>query len=224
MDINGSVSGGNISGNATGTGPGVNISGNNTLTDTNVSGNATTGNGVDINGNLTNNGNTTIGGSASGNGSGVDINGSVSGGNISGNASGNGNGVNISGNVTDGNISGNAVNGNGVEYTGPSKLTNTTVSGSSVNGMGVKEYSQGAVQQMSQQNQAALRALRSEGSDALERSGYRAEQQTQTITVCDEDNNCTRSTVSSAVSDAQPPHRHTGVAATPLSSGSAKNR
>ncbi|HHE5972442.1 TPA: adhesin, partial [Citrobacter braakii] len=138
------------------------------------------------------------------------------------------NGVNISGNITDGNITGNAVNGSGVEYTGPSTLTNTTASGSSVNGVSVKEYSQDAIQQLSQQlsqqNQAALRALRSEGSDVLESSGYRAEQQTLTISVCDEEKNCTRSTVSSEGTDVQPPHSNTGVVATPLSSGSTKNR
>ncbi|EFE8234378.1 adhesin, partial [Escherichia coli] len=137
-------------------------------------------------------------------------------------------GVNISGNITDGNITGNAVNGSGVEYTGPSTLTNTTLSGSSVNGVSVKEYSQDTIQQMSQQlsqqNQAALRVLRSEGSDVLESSGYRAEQQTLTISVCDEENSCTHSTVSSAGTDVQPPHSNTGVVATPLSSGSTKNR
>ncbi|EFC1482054.1 hypothetical protein HUK76_25465 (plasmid) [Citrobacter portucalensis] len=58
----------------------------------------------------------------------------------------------------------------------------------------------------------------------LESSGYRAEQQTLTISVCDEEKNCTRSTVSSEGTDVQPPHSNTGVVATPLSSGSTKNR
>ncbi len=46
----------------------------------------------------------------------------------------------------------------------------------------------------------------------LETSGYRPEPQTLNISVCDEQGNCTRSTVSSAGADVQPPHRHTGVA------------
>lgn len=56
----------------------------------------------------------------------------------------------------------------------------------------------------------------------LETSGYRPEPQTLNISVCDEEGNCTRSTVSSAGADVQPPHRHTGVVSKPLSSGSAK--
>ncbi|MEW9717792.1 hypothetical protein AB3H51_27005 [Escherichia coli] len=47
----------------------------------------------------------------------------------------------------------------------------------------------------------------------LETSGYRPEPQTLNISVCDEEGNCTRSTVSSAGADVQPPHRHTGVVA-----------
>ncbi|ECC3555059.1 hypothetical protein AU825_22960 [Salmonella enterica subsp. salamae] len=57
-----------------------------------------------------------------------------------------------------------------------------------------------------------------------ETSGYRPELQTLTISVCDEESSCTRSTVSSASSGVQPPHRHTGVMAEPLSSGSVKKR
>ncbi|EOZ0610257.1 hypothetical protein ACQEJU_005105, partial [Escherichia coli] len=140
------------------------------------------------------------------------------------NASGNGNGVNISGNITDGVISGGAVNGNGVEYTGPSKLTNTTVSGTSVNGNDVKEYSQDAIQQHARSTQAALAELRAEGSQVTETSGYRPETRTLTISVCDEENNCSRNTVlSSAEADVQPPYSHPRVVATPMTSGSEKN-
>ena len=121
---------------------------------------------------------------------------------------GSGPGVDINGSVNGGQISGNITGGN--------------ITGNAVNGVSVKEYY--TVQQLSQRNQAALRALRSEGSDVLESSGYRAEQQTLTIRVCDDEKNCTRSTVSSEGTDVQPPHRNTGVVATPLSSGSTKNR
>ncbi len=200
VNISGNITDGNITGSATGNGSGVSTSGNSTLTNTTVNGSGMNGSGVNISGNLSNSGNSTI----------------------TGTASGNGNGVNISGYVTDGNITGSAVYGNGVEYTGPTTLTNTTVTGSSVYGMNVKEYSQDAVQQRALQTQAALGALRVEGSQVLETSGYRPEPQTLNISVCDEEGNCTRSTVSSAGADVQPPHRHTGVVAKPLSSGSAK--
>ena len=202
VNISGNITDGNITGSATGNGSGVSTSGNSTLTNTTVNGSGMNGSGVNISGNLSNSGNSTI----------------------TGIASGNGNGVNISGYVTDGNITGSAVYGNGVEYTGPTTLTNTTVTGSSVYGMNVKEYSQDAVQQRALQTQAALGALRAEGSQVLETSGYRPEPQTLNISVCDEEGNCTRSTVSSAGADVQPPHRHTGVVAKPLSSGSAKIR
>ena len=202
VNISGNITDGNITGSATGNGSGVSTSGNSTLTNTTVNGSGMNGSGVNISGNLSNSGNSTI----------------------TGIASGNGNGVNISGYVTDGNITGSAVYGNGVEYTGPTTLTNTTVTGSSVYGMNVKEYSQDAVQQRALQTQAALGALRVEGSQVLETSGYRPEPQTLNISVCDEEGNCTRSTVSSAGADVQPPHRHTGVVAKPLSSGSAKIR
>ena len=182
---------------------GVDITGNSTLTNTTVSGNGTDGSGVNISGNLTGDAGSTV----------------------TGNASGNGNGVNISGNITDGVISGGAVNGNGVEYTGPSKLTNTTVSGTSVNGNDVKEYSQDAIQQHARSTQAALAELRAEGSQVTETSGYRPETRTLTISVCDEENNCSRNTVlSSAEADVQPPYSHTDVVATPMTSGSEKKR
>ena len=203
VNISGNITDGVISGSATGNGAGVDISGDSTLTNTTVNGNGVNGSGVDISGNLTNSGNSTV----------------------TGNASGNGNGVNISGNITDGVISGHAVNGNGVEYTGPSTLTNATVSGTSVHGYDVKEYLQDAIQQHAQSTQAALAELRAEGSQVTETSGYRPETQTLTISVCDEENNCSRNTVlSSAEADVQPPYSHTDVVATPMTSGSEKKR
>ncbi|MCZ6095213.1 hypothetical protein O5171_10670 [Escherichia coli] len=179
----------------------MDISGDSTLINTTVNGNGTDGSGVNISGNLTNSGNSTV----------------------TGNASGNGNGVNISGNITDGVISGHAVNGNGVEYTGPSTLTNATVSGTSVHGYDVKEYLQDAIQQHARSTQAALAWLRAEGSQVTETSGYRPETRTLTISVCDEENNCSRNTVlSSAEADVQPPYSHTDVAAKPMTPGSEK--
>ncbi|HIA7884303.1 TPA: hypothetical protein ACWSA9_005243, partial [Escherichia coli] len=127
---------------------------------------------------------------------------------------GNGNGVNISGNITDGVISGSATgNGAGVVISGNSTLTNTTV------------YSQDAIQQHAQSTQAALAWLRAEGSQVTETSGYRPETRTLTISVCDEENNCSRNTVlSSAEADVQPPYSHTDVAAKPMTPGSEKKR
>ena len=246
VNISGNITDGNITGNATGNGAGVDISGNSTLNNTTVNGNGTDGSGVNISGNLTGDANSTITGNASGNGNGVNISGNITDGNITGNATGNGvdvyisgnsilnnttvngngtngsgPGVDINGSVNGGQISGNASgNGNGVNISG--NITGGNITGNTVNGVSVKEYY--TVQQLSQRNQAALRALRSEGSDVLESSGYRAEQQTLTIRVCDDEKNCTRSTVSSEGTDVQPPHRNTGVVATPLSSGSTKNR
>ncbi len=50
-----------------------------------------------------------------------------------------------------------------------------------------------------------------------ETSGYRPETRTLTISVCDEENNCSRNTVlSSAEADVQPPYSHTDVAAKPM--------
>lgn len=86
------------------------------------------------------------------------------------------------------------------------------------------ENLQNSAQQRALQTQAALGALRAEEGGMPETSGYRPEPQTLTISVCDEENNCTRSTVPSARSDVQPPHHHTGVVAEPLSSGSVKKR
>ena len=213
VDINGTVTGGDITGNASGSGNGVNISGN--ITDGVISGGATgNGSGVDISGNSTLT-NTTVNGNGT-DGRGVNISGNLtSSGNstVTGNASGNGNGVNISGNITDGVISGSATgNGAGVVISGNSTLTNTTV------------YSQDAIQQHAQSTQAALAELRAEGSQVTETSGYRPETRTLTISVCDEENNCSRNTVlSSAEADVQPPYSHTDVAAKPMTSGSEKN-
>ena len=190
-----------VSGIAKGNGNGVDIS-NVNLINVTVNGNGTDGSGVNISGNLTSSGNSTV----------------------TGNASGSGNGVNISGNITGGVISGHAVNGNGVEYTGPSTLTNATVSGTSVHGYDVKEYLQDAIQQHARSTQAALAELRAEGSQVTETSGYRPETRTLTISVCDEENNCSRNTVlSSAEADVQPPYSHTDVAAKPMTPGSEKN-
>ena len=214
VDINGTVTGGDITGNASGSGNGVNISGN--ITDGVISGGATgNGSGVDISGNSTLT-NTTVNGNGT-DGAGVSISGNLSNsGNstVTGNASGNGNGVNISGNITDGVISGSATgNGAGVVISGNSTLTNTTV------------YSQDAIQQHAQSTQAALAWLRAEGSQVTETSGYRPETRTLTISVCDEENNCSRNTVlSSAEADVQPPYSHTDVVATPMTSGSEKKR
>ncbi len=203
-----------VTGNASGNGNGVNISGN--ITDGVISGGATgNGAGVDISGDSTLT-NTTVNGNGT-DGAGVSISGNLSNsGNstVTGNASGNGNGVNISGNITDGVISGSATgNGAGVVISGNSTLTNTTV------------YSQDAIQQHAQSTQAALAWLRAEGSQVTETSGYRPETRTLTISVCDEENNCSRNTVlSSAEADVQPPYSHTDVVATPMTSGSEKKR
>ncbi len=172
------------------------------------------GNGVDISGNTTLI-NVVVNGNGT-DGSGVNISGNLtSSGNstVTGNASGNGNGVNISGNITDGVISGSATgNGAGVVISGNSTLTNTTV------------YSQDAIQQHAQSTQAALAELRAEGSQVTETSGYRPETRTLTISVCDEENNCSRNTVlSSAEADVQPPYSHPRVVATPMTPGSEKN-
>ncbi|ELO3154437.1 hypothetical protein QWS52_004801 [Escherichia coli] len=56
-----------------------------------------------------------------------------------------------------------------------------------------------------------------------ETSGYRPETQTLTISVCDEENSCSRNTVSFAEEDVQPPYSHPRVVATPMTSGSEKN-
>ena len=181
-----------------------------------ISGSATgNGSGVDISGDNTLT-NTTVSGNGT-DGAGVSISGNLSNsGNstVTGNATGNGNGVNISGNITDGVISGSATgNGAGVVISGNSTLTNTTV------------YSQDAIQQHAQSTQAALAWLRAEGSQVTETSGYRPETRTLTISVCDEENNCSRNTVlSSAEADVQPPYSHTDVAAKPMTPGSEKKR
>nr|WP_250997127.1 hypothetical protein [Escherichia coli] len=52
VNISGNITDGNITGNATGNGAGVDISGNSTLNNTTVNGNGTDGSGVNISGNL----------------------------------------------------------------------------------------------------------------------------------------------------------------------------
>nr|WP_252149570.1 adhesin [Escherichia coli] len=163
--------------------------------------------------------NTTITGNTTGNGNGVSISGNITNGTITGNTTGNGNGVNISGNITNGTITGNAVSGNGVEVTGPSVLNNTTLSGSSVSGEDLKlsapllqkgNSPQAAAQRQHQQNQAVLGAL-SDGDEGVTTSGYRPATRKLTISVCDEEKNCTRRTLQTEhSSDVQQPHRHTG--------------
>ncbi|MCA7051291.1 adhesin, partial [Escherichia coli] len=59
VNISGNITDGVISGSATGNGAGVDISGDSTLTNTTVNGNGVNGSGVDISGNLTNSGNST---------------------------------------------------------------------------------------------------------------------------------------------------------------------
>ncbi|MCZ5446315.1 filamentous hemagglutinin N-terminal domain-containing protein [Escherichia coli] len=208
--INGGT--GNISGHSD-TGVGVVLGNSTNINGVTVNGTSNTGTGVIIN-----EGANVINASVNGNsnGTGVSITGAVNitGSTVTGNASGNGNGVNISGNITDGVISGSATgNGAGVVISGNSTLTNTTV------------YSQDAIQQHAQSTQAALAWLRAEGSQVTETSGYRPETRTLTISVCDEENNCSRNTVlSSAEADVQPPYSHTDVVATPMTSGSEKKR
>ncbi|HIA3096436.1 TPA: beta strand repeat-containing protein, partial [Escherichia coli] len=64
VNISGNITDGVISGSATGNGAGVDISGDSTLTNTTVSGNGTDGAGVSISGNLSNSGNSTVTGNA----------------------------------------------------------------------------------------------------------------------------------------------------------------
>ncbi|WP_284016432.1 hypothetical protein, partial [Cronobacter dublinensis] len=174
VSLSGNITDGNISGSATGSGTGVNISGSSALNNTTVSGSGVDGAGVDISGKLTSTGNSAVSGNATGSGAGVNINGTVSGGQISGNSA--------------------------------------------------KEYAQDVVQQRDLQTLSALGATRSEGSDVLETSGYRPKQHTQTISVCDEENNCTLIKVSPLGADVQEPDRHTNLVTAPLSSGSTKKR
>ncbi|WP_123009948.1 ESPR-type extended signal peptide-containing protein [Escherichia coli] len=257
VNISGNVTDGNISGNATGNGSGVDITGNSTLNNTTINGsasgngsgvatggntttngstitgNATNGSGVQVGGNLTNT-NTTITGNSTGSNSGVDINGTVTGGTITGGNTGDGNGVNISGNVTDGNISGNATgNGSGVDITGNSTLNNTTVNGSSVNGSGIRvtepvtltnstltgsstngldmehvSPTHSGLEAGWQQQDAGLHGGLLTGSDAVQASGYRTEVEHLNVSVCMDDEGCENGpVVSSRAEGVMPPQQ-----------------
>ena len=217
-------------------GTGVNISGNSSLINTTVIGASVNGSGVNISGNLGNSGNSTITGNASGNGTGVNISANITNGTITGNATGNGPGVNISGNsrlinttvvnisanITNGTITGNATgngtitgnatgNGSGVNISGNSSLSNTSED--------VK------ARQKYQLNQAATGALRAEEGDIPATSGYRSAPQTVSVSVCDENKDCSHSEpLQAQKNDGHPPYRHTGVVGSPLSTGGDKGR
>ncbi|EHQ1744635.1 hypothetical protein JYZ04_004891, partial [Salmonella enterica subsp. enterica serovar Oranienburg] len=123
VDVSGDVTGGSINGSATGSGAGVMVSGENTtLTDTTVSGTTADGTGVKVTGSLTSEGSTTVNGNSTGTGSGVDVSGSVGG----------------------GQLSGSSVDGVGIRFSDTARLSGTTVSGSSQSGAGIS--SEGNVQ------------------------------------------------------------------------------
>ena len=193
-------------------GTGVNISAN--ITNGTITGSATgNGTGVNISGNSSLSNTTVIG--AGVNGSGVNISGNLgNSGNstITGNASGNGTGVNISANITNGTITGNATgNGTGVNISGNSSLSNTSED--------VK------ARQKYQLNQAATGALRAEEGDIPATSGYRSAPQTVSVSVCDENKDCSHSEpLQAQKNDGHPPYRHTGVVGSPLSTGGDKGR
>ncbi|MCX3673893.1 filamentous hemagglutinin N-terminal domain-containing protein [Escherichia coli] len=234
VNISANITNGTITGSATGNGTGVNISGNSSLINTTVIGAGVNGSGVNISGNLGNLGNSTITGNASGNGTGVNISANITNGTITGNATGNGPGVNISGNsrlinttvvnisanITNGTITGNATgNGSGVNISGNSSLSNTTLSGHSVRSEDVK------ARQKYQLNQAATGALRAEEGDIPATSGYRSAPQTVSVSVCDENKDCSHSEpLQAQKNDGHPPYRHTGVVGSPLSTGGDKGR
>ena len=234
VNISANITNGTITGSATGNGTGVNISGNSSLINTTVIGAGVNGSGVNISGNLGNSGNSTITGNASGNGTGVNISANITNGTITGNATGNGPGVNISGNsrlinttvvnisanITNGTITGNATgNGSGVNISGNSSLSNTTLSGHSVRSEDVK------ARQKYQLNQAATGALRAEEGDIPATSGYRSAPQTVSVSVCDENKDCSHSEpLQAQKNDGHPPYRHTGVVGSPLSTGGDKGR
>ncbi|ENU2135493.1 hypothetical protein ACE60T_005948, partial [Salmonella enterica] len=113
VDLSGNVTGGSITGNASGTGSGVNVSGSDsTATNTTISGNTADGTGVSISGNLTNTGSTTV----------------------SGNSTGSGSGVGLSGNVTGGIVQGDSLNGAGIRTEGHVNVSGSQLKGNSVNG------------------------------------------------------------------------------------------
>ena len=178
----------------------MNISGNSSLINTTVIGASVNGSGVNISGNLGNSGNSTITGNASGNGTGVNISANITNGTITGNATGNGT---ITGNATG--------NGSGVNISGNSSLSNTSED--------VK------ARQKYQLNQAATGALRAEEGDIPATSGYRSAPQTVSVSVCDENKDCSHSEpLQAQKNDGHPPYRHTGVVGSPLSTGGDKGR
>ena len=246
VNISANITNGTITGNATGNGTGVNISGNSSLINTTVIGAGVNGSGVNISGNLGNSGNSTITGNASGNGTGVNISANITNGTITGNATGNGPGVNISGNsrlinttvvnisanITNGTITGNAT-GNGTitgNATGNGTITgNATGNGSGVNISGNSSLSNTSedvkARQKYQLNQAATGALRAEEGDIPATSGYRSAPQTVSVSVCDENKDCSHSEpLQAQKNDGHPPYRHTGVVGSPLSTGGDKGR
>lgn len=137
VELVGNVTGGSISGNSTGAGAGVRVSGNaSTATNTTISGNTADGQGVVITGNLTNAGNSTVSGNSTGTGSGVVVNnGSVNGGQVSGQAV-DGSGVHLSdGAVVSGVVvRGHSVNGSGINTRGNVFVQGGILKGTSTNG------------------------------------------------------------------------------------------
>ncbi|HAC8268540.1 TPA_asm: hypothetical protein G0G79_28910 [Salmonella enterica] len=116
VDLSGNVTGGSVTGNASGTGSGVSVSGSDsTATNTSISGNTSNGTGVSISGNLTNTGSTTVSGNATGSGSGVHLN---------------------NGTVTGGLVQGDAHDGAGIKVSGNSTINHATVNGTTTNGSG----------------------------------------------------------------------------------------
>lgn len=80
VDVAGDISGGSITGNATGTGIGVKVSGQEVnVSDAVVKGSADSGTGMSVTGNLTGNDSATVTGQATGNGTGVDVSGKLNG-------------------------------------------------------------------------------------------------------------------------------------------------
>ncbi|EAW1231033.1 filamentous hemagglutinin N-terminal domain-containing protein [Salmonella enterica] len=114
VELSGNVTGGSVTGNATGTGSGVNVSGSDsTATNTSISGNTADGTGVSISGNLTSAGSTTVSGNATGSGSGVHLN---------------------NGTVTGGLVQGDSLNGAGIRTEGHVNVSGSQLKGNSVNG------------------------------------------------------------------------------------------
>ena len=104
-----------ITGNASGErGTGVKLSGNNTLDNVSLGGEATNGIGMNINGPIVNHGNTAVSGKST-----------------------EGEGVQLNGAVTGGTVNGSSINGSGVKVAGDTVLDNATLNGSSTEGIGL---------------------------------------------------------------------------------------